>query len=168
MPNKRREILTFEVASFDIGYNCILGRSFLLKFMAVIHTAYATVKMPGPRGVITLKSDQRDALACENVALIHAGRFHKEEGQKLATKVAKTHGGGTPAKIVTPGLSAGGTSKTPVAKQKQSMTATSASTQRTTDQLVDDEKKGATDKEIQVDPADADKKLHISTELEAK
>jgi hypothetical protein len=48
--NKRREMLTFEVASFDIGYNCILGMSFLLKFMAVIHTAYATVKMPGPRG----------------------------------------------------------------------------------------------------------------------
>jgi hypothetical protein len=34
--NKRREILTFEVANFDNGYNCILGRSFLLKFMAVI------------------------------------------------------------------------------------------------------------------------------------
>jgi hypothetical protein len=48
--NKRREMLTFAVASFDIGYNCILGRPFLLKFMTVIHTAYATVKMPGPRG----------------------------------------------------------------------------------------------------------------------
>jgi hypothetical protein len=55
--NKRREMLTFEVPSFDIGYNYILGRRFLLKFMEVIHTAYATVKMPGPRGVITLKSD---------------------------------------------------------------------------------------------------------------
>jgi hypothetical protein len=41
--NKRREMLTFEVTSFDIGYNCILGRPFLLKFMAVIHTAYATI-----------------------------------------------------------------------------------------------------------------------------
>jgi hypothetical protein len=50
-------MLTFEVASFDIGYNCIRGRPFLLKFMAVIHIAYATVKMSGPRGVITLKSN---------------------------------------------------------------------------------------------------------------
>jgi hypothetical protein len=50
-------MLTFEVTSFDIGYNCILGRSFLLKFMAVIHTAYATMKMPGPKGVITIKAD---------------------------------------------------------------------------------------------------------------
>jgi hypothetical protein len=31
-----------------------------------------------------------------------------------------------------------------------------------------DEKKGATDKEIQVDPADVDKKLRISIELEGK
>jgi hypothetical protein len=62
-------MLTFRVASFDIGYNCILGRPFLLKCMAVIHTVYATIKMPGMKGVITLKSDQRDALACENAAL---------------------------------------------------------------------------------------------------
>jgi hypothetical protein len=46
--NKRRETLTFGVASFDISYNYILGRHFLLNFMAVIHTAYATMKMPSP------------------------------------------------------------------------------------------------------------------------
>jgi hypothetical protein len=166
--NKHREMLTFEVASFDIKYNCILGRSFLLKFMAAIHTAYATVKMSGPKGVITLMSDQRDALACENAVLTHARRFGKEEVQKLAAKVAKMHREGTPTKTVTPGPSAGDTSKTHVEKQKQGMTVTPASTQRTTDQLVADEKKGATDKEIQVDPTDADKKLHISAELEAK
>jgi hypothetical protein len=56
--NKRMEMLTFEVASFDIGYNCILGRLFLLKFMAFIHTTYGTMKMPGPKGVITIKADQ--------------------------------------------------------------------------------------------------------------
>jgi hypothetical protein len=55
--NKHREILIFEVATFDIGYNCIHGRPFLLKFMTVIHTVYATIKMPGPKGIITLKSD---------------------------------------------------------------------------------------------------------------
>jgi hypothetical protein len=77
--NKCREMLTFDVASFNIGYNCILGRPFLLRFMAVIHTAYATIKMPGPRGLITLKSDQCDALACENAALTHAGRFGEQE-----------------------------------------------------------------------------------------
>jgi hypothetical protein len=48
------------------------------------------------------------------------------------------------------------------------MTVTPTLTQRTTDQLVADERKGVTDKEIQADPTDADKKLHISIELEAK
>jgi hypothetical protein len=66
-------MLTFKVASFDIGYNYILGRPFLLKFMAVIHTAYATMKMPGPKDVITIKVDKGDALACENASLSHAG-----------------------------------------------------------------------------------------------
>jgi hypothetical protein len=55
--NKRKEMLTFEVASFNIGYNCILGRPFFLKFMVVIHTAYATMKMPGSQGIITIKAD---------------------------------------------------------------------------------------------------------------
>jgi hypothetical protein len=77
--NKCREMLTFEVASFDIGYNCILGRHFFLMFMVVIHTGYATIKMPGPKGVITLKFDQRDALACENATLTHVGRFDEKE-----------------------------------------------------------------------------------------
>jgi hypothetical protein len=66
-------MLTFEVVSFDIGYNCILGRPFLLKFMVVIHTAYATMKMPDPKDVITIKANQRDSLACENATLTHAG-----------------------------------------------------------------------------------------------
>jgi hypothetical protein len=70
---------TFDVASFNIEYNYILGRPFLLKFMVDIHTAYATIKMPGPRGVITLKSYQCDALACENAVLTHAGKFSEKE-----------------------------------------------------------------------------------------
>jgi hypothetical protein len=86
--NKRRKTLTFEVASFDIGYNCILERPFLLKFMAVIHTAYATIKMPGPKGVITLKSDQRDVVACENAALTHTRKFGNKEAQDLAVKMS--------------------------------------------------------------------------------
>jgi hypothetical protein len=76
--NKHMEVLTFEVASFDITYNCILRRHFLLKFMAAIHTAYATLKMSGSKGVITIKPNQRNALACENATLTHAGRFDEK------------------------------------------------------------------------------------------
>jgi hypothetical protein len=57
--NKRMEMLTFEVSSFDIDYNCILERPFLLKFMVVIKTTYATMKMSGPTGMIIIKADQR-------------------------------------------------------------------------------------------------------------
>jgi hypothetical protein len=122
--NKRGEMLTFEVASFDIGYNYILGRPFLLRFMVVIHTAYATIKMPGPRWVITLKSDQHDALASENAVLTHAGRFSEQEVQNLAAKIAKTHGGGASTRTVTPGPVAGDTLKMPIAKKGTMVTPT--------------------------------------------
>jgi hypothetical protein len=158
--NKRRETLTFEVASFDIGYNCILG------FMAVIHTAYATVKMPGPKGVITLKSDQRDAVACENAALTHAGKFSNKEAQDLAIKMARIQQGNTPSRIATPGSAVGGTPR-PITLKK-GITMTSPSNQPAANQLAAEDKKGATDKEVAVDPNNTDKKLHISMELDAK
>jgi hypothetical protein len=44
----------------------------------------------------------------------------------------------------------------------------STSNQPTTDQSADDKKKGATDKEVPVDPNDSDKKLRLSTELDTK
>jgi hypothetical protein len=105
-------MLTFEVARFDIGYNCIIGRPFLLKFMSVIHTAYATIKMPERKVVITLKFDQRDALACENAALTHGRRFGEKEAQELATKMDKTHRGSTLTRTAVPKPPAGGTPTT--------------------------------------------------------
>jgi hypothetical protein len=49
-------MLTFEVASFEIDYNSIVGRSFNIKFIAVIHTAYATIKMSGFNGIIAINT----------------------------------------------------------------------------------------------------------------
>jgi hypothetical protein len=164
--NKHRETLTFKVASFDIGYNCILGRPFLLKFMAVIHMAYATIKMPGPKGVITLKSDHRDTVAYENAALTHAEKFCNKEAQDLAVKMTKIQQGNTTSRIATPGSTAGGTSW-PVTSTK-GITVASPSNQPAANQLAAEDKKGATDKEVVVDPNNTDKKLHISTELDAK
>jgi hypothetical protein len=159
-------MLTFEVASFDIGYNCILGRPFLLKFLAVIHNAYATIKMPGPNGVITLKSDQRDALACENATLTHIERFGEKEAQELATKVAKTHGGSTPVRPAVPKPPTGGMLRPPV--EKKTTFVGSMLNQPAADQATDDKKKGGTEKEIAIGPNYTDKKLHLNTELDAK
>jgi hypothetical protein len=96
--NKCRGTLTFKVASFDIGYNYILGMPFHLKFMAVIHTAYATMNMHGPKGVITIKTNQRDTLACENASLSHVGCFSDKEAQDQAAKGAKTQGDNAPTR----------------------------------------------------------------------
>ena len=41
-----------------------LGRPTLAKFMEPSHYAYNTLKMPGPLGVITIPSDEKDAIIC--------------------------------------------------------------------------------------------------------
>jgi hypothetical protein len=164
--NKRREMLTFEVASYDIRYNCILGRLFLLKFMSVIHTTYAPIKMLELKGVITLKSDQCDAVAYKNAVLTHVRQFSEKETQELAVKMVKTHGGSTPAKMVAPNPPVGSTPQTPA--EKKSTFVGSMSNQHVADQSVDDKKKGGTDKDVSVDPNNTDKKLHLSTELDPK
>jgi hypothetical protein len=159
-------MLTFEVANFNIGYNCILGRPFLLKFMAVINTTYTTIKMSGPKGVIVLKSDQCDALACKNATLTHIGWFGEKEAQELAVKVAKAHTGSTLVITAAPKPPADSTLRPPAEKKSTFMGSTS--NQPIVDQPVDDKKKGAADKEVLVDPNDTNKKLHLSTELDVK
>jgi hypothetical protein len=54
--------------------------------------------MPGQKGVITIKADQQDALACENTSLSHASCFDDKATQEQAAKAAKTKGGSTPSK----------------------------------------------------------------------
>jgi hypothetical protein len=47
--NKRREMLTFEIANFNIRYNCILGRPFLLRSWrsSILHTQQSRCLAPG-------------------------------------------------------------------------------------------------------------------------
>jgi hypothetical protein len=45
--NYRTEFLRFEVARFDSGYNAIIGRPGLVKFMAIPHYPYMILKMSG-------------------------------------------------------------------------------------------------------------------------
>ena len=62
--NYRTEFLRFEVASFDCGYNAIIGRPGLAKFMAIPHYTYMILKMPGPQGIITLRTDFQGITEC--------------------------------------------------------------------------------------------------------
>jgi hypothetical protein len=126
--NKRREMLTIKVPSFDIGYNSILERPFLLKFMAVIHTTYATMKMLGPNGMITIKADQRDTLTSENATLTHVGCFNEKAVQEQAAKVVNTQGSSTPLRSSVPKPLTISTPQPPLAK-KGTYAAASSSTQ---------------------------------------
>jgi hypothetical protein len=167
--NKRMKMLTFEVASFNIGYNCILWRPFHLMFMAVFNTAYTIMKMPGPKGVITIKVDQCGTLACENASLSHDWRFGDMIAQEQAAKAAKTKGGCTPNK---PSTSKPPTSSTPRAPTTQKGTyIASMSNQPPPDQKAHNKLKGtvvAEDKEVLVDPNNPDKKLWIISNLDPK
>jgi hypothetical protein len=67
--NYRTEFLRFEVANFDCGYNAIIGRPGLAKFMAIPHYTYMILKMPGPQGIITVRADFQGAAECFRVAI---------------------------------------------------------------------------------------------------
>ena len=49
---------------FDCGYNTIIGRPGLAKFIALPHYPYMILKMPGPQGIITVRADFQGAAEC--------------------------------------------------------------------------------------------------------
>jgi hypothetical protein len=51
-------------------YHAILGRPAFLRFMAVPHYTYLVLKMPGPRGIITVKGSFKLSDLCDK-------EFHK-------------------------------------------------------------------------------------------
>jgi hypothetical protein len=67
--NYKTEFLRFEVTNFDCGYNSIIGRLGLAKFMAIPHYTYMILKMPGPQGIITVRADFQGATECFWVAI---------------------------------------------------------------------------------------------------
>ena len=55
--NFRSENLTFHIAPFISRYQALLGREAFARFNAIPHYASLTLKMPGPRGIISLKGN---------------------------------------------------------------------------------------------------------------
>ena len=59
-PDKfRREKLIFHIAPFKSSHQALLGREAFARFNAIPHYASLTLKMPGPRGIISLKGRLR-------------------------------------------------------------------------------------------------------------
>jgi hypothetical protein len=63
--NYHREKLEFEVMDWPSQYHAILGRPAFAKFMAVPHYAYLTLKIPGPKGTITVHGSFEVSNTCD-------------------------------------------------------------------------------------------------------
>jgi hypothetical protein len=63
--NFRREKLEFEVMDWPSQYHTILGRPVFARFMAVPHYAYLALKIPGPKGVTTVKGSFKVSNTCD-------------------------------------------------------------------------------------------------------
>jgi hypothetical protein len=63
--NFRKETVTFEVVGFTGTYHAILERPAYAKFMVVSSYNYLKLKMPGPKGVITIDTKFQHVFECD-------------------------------------------------------------------------------------------------------
>jgi hypothetical protein len=68
--NFKKEKIEFQVIDWPSQYHTILGRPAYSRFMMVSHHTYLVLKMPGPKGVITVKGNFARSDACDR-------EFHK-------------------------------------------------------------------------------------------
>jgi hypothetical protein len=83
------ETIQFEVTDFETAYNTFLGWPSLSKFMMIPHYAYLVLKMPGSRGVISIREDVKraydyDRESCEIANRLMASAELQELKQVLA------------------------------------------------------------------------------------
>ena len=62
--NYRKEKLTFEVVDFQSAYHAILGRPSYARFVVRPCYVYLKLKMPSPKGVITITGSRKKAEEC--------------------------------------------------------------------------------------------------------
>ena len=67
--NYRTELVDFDIAHIGLPYNAILGYPALAQFMAATHPTYNLMKMPGSKGVLTIKGDTKEAVTTLKLAL---------------------------------------------------------------------------------------------------
>jgi hypothetical protein len=89
--NSHREPIWFEVVDISSPYHALLGRPALAKFMVVPHYAYLKMKLPGPRGVITVSGCFKKLLACARASSqLAEALVITEEKRQLLHHVALT------------------------------------------------------------------------------
>jgi hypothetical protein len=90
--NSHREPIWFEVVDISSPYHALLGLPALAKFMAMPHYAYLKMKLPGPRGVITVSGCFKKSLACAKASSqLAEALVIAEEKRQLLHHVELTH-----------------------------------------------------------------------------
>ena len=101
--NFRSEDLIFDVVPFRSGYHALLGRTAFARFNAVPHYAYLKLKMPGPRGVITVNGNMERSLRTEEhiVALAAEvqGGLIEPKTKSAAKAPTLSNGSGLPCRL---------------------------------------------------------------------
>jgi hypothetical protein len=87
--NCRVENLKFEVVDLDSPYHALRGRLILAKFMASMHVAYLKMKIPGPKGVITIIGDYKRSMACASAGSSLAETLIIAEEKKKLKRVVE-------------------------------------------------------------------------------
>jgi hypothetical protein len=87
--NSCHEPIWFEVVDIRNLYHALLGRPALAKFMAVPHYAYLKMKLPGPKGVITVSGCFKKSMECARASSqLAEALVIAEEKRQLLHRVA--------------------------------------------------------------------------------
>ena len=87
--NCRVENIEFEVVDLDSPYHALLSRPALAQFMASDHVAYLKLKMPGPRGIITIAGNYKRSIDCASAGSNLAQSLVIAEEKKRIREVAE-------------------------------------------------------------------------------
>ena len=89
-PDKfRREELIFDIVPFRSGYHALLGRTAFAKFNAVPHYTYLKLKMPGPRGVITVNGNTERSLRTEEHTAVLAAEVQSSLSRQFLSPITQ-------------------------------------------------------------------------------
>ena len=89
--NFRTEYVNFEIAEFETSYHAILGRPSLTKFMAIPNHTYLLLKIPVPKGVLSIYGDQQTSYACEAENIKLSDTLERSRNSVLVAQAAKNH-----------------------------------------------------------------------------
>ena len=89
LDNFRSEELIFDIVPFRSCYLALLGRTAFAKFNAVPHYAYLKLKMPGPRGVITVNGNTKRSLRTEEHTAAIAAEVQSSLSRQFSSPAIK-------------------------------------------------------------------------------